>query len=718
MQGAHTGPADQRQANPRCSHSQCWRSTLGRKAAAWREVSTEHNDETDSLKSRIEAAGSPPGDFWSLQHRLRLLHLRGEHDHRHVRVVNFSGSSDSIPQLNPSMHRSSQARAQLVSCSRPHALHAVLHLAILVLVLLPLLDRAETAGFEETEDVAELKTLLAGARRRRVRDLLQSTIEAWSLQEVAASPRQSPQSGDSEDTEACAGHDADPLPHVEVIDDWDEDVKLTPRATTSRRKPISQSTAPRSGVRAGRKALDARVHKEKRHLSSPLTTEADGRKGSGHARLAREADRFVGSPAEWVEVWSPKVKVTLLPYGVAECSHVRGQLEQCNLEGCHSGRKYPECHKEKPYPKHPIDSDSLLPLPPLPPPVLTSSDQHHACGAAFDKQDEDVRVLRRALRALQRPANCKRARLMVYYHQSSGLASELHKLALALSMALMTNRTLVVAESRGWGYSDPAVCGNKTVTCHMHELNTRCREEDAGDEAPDFLEGKCCWMNDSLVTHAARVMRVNQTTIEQHKLSMYYKTVPARFAARGLFWWRAQLVSFLFTPRAHMRGGPGPRFHLSVHIRHDNIAEADPIPTAAYINQISVAARMLAASRTTNATDAPAPAISVFVACDTPATETEAWKLLRTHNETWPGAPVEVSFEGARQRRQGTHSRRHTHLETMEIFAALERLADADIFVGKFSSGVSRLIAELGCVRGRFRLKPVSVDRQWGTTCP
>ena len=255
-----------------------------------------------------------------------------------------------------------------MSCSRPHALHAVLHLAILVLVLLPLLDRAETAGFEETEDVAELKTLLAGARRRRVRDLLQSTIEAWSLQEVAASPRQSPQSGDSEDTEACAGHDADPLPHVEVIDDWDEDVKLTPRATTSRRKPISQSTAPRSGVRASRKALDARVHKEKRHLSSPLTTEADGRKGSGHARLAREADRFVGSPAEWVEVWSPKVKVTLLPYGVAECSHVRGQLEQCNLEGCHSGRKYPECHKEKPYPKHPIDSDSLLPLPPLPPP--------------------------------------------------------------------------------------------------------------------------------------------------------------------------------------------------------------------------------------------------------------------------------------------------------------------------------------------------------------
>jgi len=28
------------------------------------------------------------------------------------------------------------------------------------------------------------------------------------------------------------------------------------------------------------------------------------------------------------------------------------------------------------------------------------------------------------------------------------------------------------------------------------------------------------------------------------------------------------------------------RAHVSVHIRHDNIAEADPVPTAAYIDQV------------------------------------------------------------------------------------------------------------------------------------
>ena len=88
------------------------------------------------------------------------------------------------------------------------------------------------------------------------------------------------------------------------------------------------------------------------------------------------------------------------------------------------------------------------------------------------------------------------------------------------------------------------------------------------------------------------------------------------------------------------------------------------------------------------------------------------------HNRTSSLAAITVHPEGARQRRKGTHSRVHTHSETLDIFQAIQRLSDADIFVGKFSSGVSRLIAELGCARGRFLHKPVSVDRQWGTTCP
>jgi len=95
---------------------------------------------------------------------------------------------------------------------------------------------------------------------------------------------------------------------------------------------------------------------------------------------------------------------------------------------------------------------------------------------------------------------------------------------------------------------------------------------------------------------------VNQTSIEQHKLSLYYRTIPsgttideahtrparrnakptfslthsdsshvipsphglsaAAFARRGLFWWRAQLTEFLFRPRTHLLAPPAPRAHV------------------------------------------------------------------------------------------------------------------------------------------------------------
>ena len=226
----------------------------------------------------------------------------------------------------------------------PRRAFAAVALAVCVLAAaLPELD-ADAGGEEErasSADVAELQALLAQASRPRVRAALSGTLSVW----LAAAP--GPPAGAGAGScagGACAGDDGDdPLPHLEEVEDWDTDVKLTPppAAAAARSRP---EDAP-----GGRRKQAAR--------------ERAARKGGKETTAAR----FVGAPSEWVEVWSPKVKVTLLPYGVAECSHVRGQLEQCNLEGCHSGREYPRCHKEKPFPKHPIDSDSLLPLPPAPP---------------------------------------------------------------------------------------------------------------------------------------------------------------------------------------------------------------------------------------------------------------------------------------------------------------------------------------------------------------
>jgi len=179
---------------------------------------------------------------------------------------------------------------------------------------------------------------------------------------------------------------------AEEVAELDEDVRLplhrfetgaAQQAHTPPRKPTREKS---SSASTGREASGRRKTPAKRKVEEKV-------KGQQEA-----ADRFVGAPSQWVEVWSPRVKVTLLPYGVAECSHVRGQLEQCNLEGCHSGREYPACHKEKPYPKHPIDSDSLLPLPPAAPPAIIADQQRHACGAAFEDDARDVRLLLRALK--------------------------------------------------------------------------------------------------------------------------------------------------------------------------------------------------------------------------------------------------------------------------------------------------------------------------------
>ncbi|EKX36743.1 hypothetical protein GUITHDRAFT_145490 [Guillardia theta CCMP2712] len=539
-----------------------------------------------------------------------------------------------------------------------------------------------TVSFCEQEDVSELESLVAVSTSPRVRRILTAELEKLKTF-----------------VELLEGSEQTVAAH-EVLA-ASEEVSETGGQHVANHQ---QTDLPASGERE-------------------VTLRSEGSPDPGISRGAKKhsdvADRFVGFLPGWTEVESPRIKVTLMPYGVAECNYYQGQIESCNLEGCHSGRVYPECHKEKKFPKHPIDSESLLPLPPLPPPTVDET--KHACGKGFQGQDGDAALLYKRLRKLQRPRDCKRARLMVYYHHVSGLASEVHKLALALSMALMTNRTLVVAESSGWGYADPLVCGNRTVTCHMQELNTWCKEEDAGEESPEVLLGRCCYMNDSLVTYPHRVMRVNQTTIEQHKLTLYYKTVPRRFAWRGLFWWRAQLVSFLFRPKPHMRPSPGPRFRISMHVRHDNTAEADPIPTSSYTSQASVAAAMLRSLDVSlgmeRQDNESLREISLFLATDTPETETEVIRYIAAHNAK-SAVKIRVFREEGRMRRRGTHSRAHGHEEIVDIFHVISRLVDSDVFIGKFSSGVSRLIAELGCVSGHFKIMPVSVDRRWGTTTP
>ncbi len=102
--------------------------------------------------------------------------------------------------------------------------------------------------------------------------------------------------------------------------------------------------------RGGKRSAEADVASDQGNEASQQRTEKKNKEKKKEQTRRRskheeEDDEFVGAPGRWVEVESPKVKVTLLPYGVAECNYVQGQLETCQLEGCHSGRPYPECHQ-------------------------------------------------------------------------------------------------------------------------------------------------------------------------------------------------------------------------------------------------------------------------------------------------------------------------------------------------------------------------------------
>jgi hypothetical protein len=219
---------------------------------------------------------------------------------------------------------------------------SVLILMISSLALLP--NLAAGIGAEEDRpmpaevaaDIAELKMLLARAQRRRVRLLLENEISA--LASVSPST-DSAHKNSSEEAE-------DPLPHLEELEDWDEDVKLPP--------PRAQKESRGQGEKKGKLDQSSKKHKQKKKSATgePAGRASMQRRTATHKGMDKDTDgvadededaavaKFIGNPSQWVEVWSPKVKVTLLPYGVAECSHVQGQLEQCNLEGCHSGRSY------------------------------------------------------------------------------------------------------------------------------------------------------------------------------------------------------------------------------------------------------------------------------------------------------------------------------------------------------------------------------------------
>jgi hypothetical protein len=62
------------------------------------------------------------------------------------------------------------------------------------------------------------------------------------------------------------------------------------------------------------------------------------------------------------------------------------------------------------------------------------------------------------LSRIQHPDDCSNARILLYSPHECGLGAELHWINVALTVALVTNRTLVFREDMPWIYAQSPVC--------------------------------------------------------------------------------------------------------------------------------------------------------------------------------------------------------------------------------------------------------------------
>lgn len=157
--------------------------------------------------------------------------------------------------------------------------------------------------------------------------------------------------------------------------------------------------------------------------------------------------------------------------------------------------------------------------------------------------------------------------MLLYTPHECGLGAELHWLTVALQIALVTRRQLVIREDVPWIYAEAPFCapGEGTFSCYFRPLSACAVRSDAdlaallGDSVASLRKVPIITSAD-LAAHAD-VRVVQWTTNLQQQLDFKFtRTVPPEWHERllpfssaisDLFWWRSQLVGYIwrFTPR-------------------------------------------------------------------------------------------------------------------------------------------------------------------------
>jgi hypothetical protein len=129
--------------------------------------------------------------------------------------------------------------------------------------------------------------------------------------------------------------------------------------------------------------------------------------------------------------------------------------------------------------------------------------------------------------------------LLYYHHLNNGFGAEFHWLQVALTVAFMTNRRLVIAEKEGWHYADETYCNHTTWSCYFNSI----------PPCPSNIASRL-----AIPIDYSNLDQNDQIVIFSDKNKTVWDWIPPSYEHRGLFWWRSQLSIFLFKPKPSILG--------------------------------------------------------------------------------------------------------------------------------------------------------------------
>jgi hypothetical protein len=192
--------------------------------------------------------------------------------------------------------------------------------------------------------------------------------------------------------------------------------------------------------------------------------------------------------------------------------------------------------------------------------LLVTMSQSYECDVPLTHEDDDsIEQLHADLQQIQsRACDSPQSRRLMYQFWNYGLGAEIHALSLALTLAYMSNRTLVTPGGGRWVYSVGAgEFGDESLYFEPISRNCHAPPIDAWNSTPwwrggafDAASGRLQWDAADSNEHESALLFTPDITPNPWLLRT---ALPRRYERRGLLWWRSALVAYLFRLRPELQ---------------------------------------------------------------------------------------------------------------------------------------------------------------------